>query len=116
MSEHVVLDFDHPLDPSDIMVGNVVVLHGKPRTIREVRSLGELPCRLPSLMPRMVAELGNGEAQVFYVLTCHGCGSVRAFPGLLHMAEWYGIAHANQYHVYCSMECVTKGVTDGSHE
>ncbi len=111
MSERRILDFDGPLSPDDITVGQVVILHGQPRTIREVRPVEALPSRLPMLTPQVIADVGQGLSQVFYVLTCHTCLTVRAFPGYQHTSEWYGIAHDNEYRVYCSSECVTKGMT-----
>lgn len=111
MSEHRVLDFDSPLSPDDVTVGNVIVLHGQPRTITEVRPIAQLPHRLPALTEQLIAEVGQGNSQVFYLLTCHTCGTVRAFPGLQHVNEWYGLGHASEYHVYCTVECLTKGIT-----
>lgn len=110
MSDHRVLDFDTPLEPDDIEVGNVLMIGGEPRTIREVKPLVELPSRLPALTPQLIADMGNGQSQVFYVLTCFVCGTVRAFPGVRGTESWYGIAHGNAYRVYCSSDCVLGGV------
>lgn len=105
MSDHRILDFTAPLQPDDITVGNVIVVHGEPRTIKEVRSISSLPHN-----ESMVAELGKGVSQLFYVLTCHGCKTVRAFPGRQDLTQWYGVSHSNEYHVYCSKECLLKEV------
>lgn len=109
VSEHRILTYDTPLQPDDIEPGNVLLIGGQPRTIREVRPVASSAV-LPTFTPTLVVECGHGESQLFYVLTCGTCGQVRAFPGLGPISEWYSLSHGNTFHLYCGAECAITGL------
>jgi hypothetical protein len=111
MSNHRVLDFTQPLNPEDIEPGNILLIHGKPRTIVKVEPIHEHHNRLAHMRNRLYANVGEGDSLCFYVFTCAVCGTQRALAGTTGEDDWFGITHGGTYTVLCSSVCGLQWLT-----